>query len=125
MTFTHDGQTWKYREGQEFCYECGERFQPDSGQPTPECPDLVTVTCPNGCRGSWADSVEDIRYAVVYNRGENTTKIERVNMNDIFDSNNPDGWTFQDLGGSHGHCDLGMIFKKKVDAVEYASELKR
>jgi hypothetical protein len=55
-----DMKTLRYREGQEFCCNCGERFMPDYPVETYGYGEEVITTCPNAeCnRGSWA-VVED------------------------------------------------------------------
>lgn len=54
--FEYQGQTYEYREGQEFCFECGARFQP-VGEPGRD--GSVSVVCPDWHRGSWAERVDD------------------------------------------------------------------
>ncbi len=55
-----------FKEGQVDCSECGEQFTPDS-MPTKDHP-MVSVTCPNGCRGSWASLIEDAEFCVPIER---------------------------------------------------------
>jgi hypothetical protein len=49
-----------YKDGQEFCSECGERFLPDHPVESYRIEEEVAVTCPNAeCnRGSWAEVVD-------------------------------------------------------------------
>ncbi len=46
----------EYKEGQQFCYDCGQEFVPE-GEPAED--GTIVVTCPNPeCnRGSWAKVV--------------------------------------------------------------------
>lgn len=55
-----DMKTLLYIEGQEFCYNCGERFMPDYPVETYQYGDEPAVTCPNPeCnRGSWAEVID-------------------------------------------------------------------
>jgi hypothetical protein len=55
-------KTLQYRDGQEFCYNCGSKFVPDQPIETYRIGDDVVVTCPHPeCnRGSWAE-ISDTR----------------------------------------------------------------
>jgi len=64
-----------------------------------------------------------IKYAVVYNRGANTAEITTVNMNDIFTSNNNNGWTFQSLGGPHDYCGNELLFDDLETAKQEMNKL--
>jgi len=51
------------KEGQSHCFECGDTFVLDA-IPTTETPE-VSITCPSGCRGSWASLNETPEYTVL------------------------------------------------------------
>jgi hypothetical protein len=53
-------KTLHYREGQEFCCNCGEKFMPDYPVETYGYGEEIIITCPNAeCnRGSWAEVVD-------------------------------------------------------------------
>lgn len=64
--FNYKGRVYEYTEGQESCYNCGMTFVPE-GSPS-DVEGHVVVTCPNGCRGSWATLLGHV--IVVRNTGE-------------------------------------------------------
>lgn len=44
-----------------------------------------------------------IKYAVVCNIGEHSGYVTKVELDDIWTGENPEGWTEQQLSGPHGH----------------------
>jgi|APSaa5957512622_1039677.scaffolds.fasta_scaffold277716_2 hypothetical protein len=51
-----------FKEDQVTCFDCGEQFLPDK-VPTKSHP-ITSVTCPNGCKGSWASINPDTEYRI-------------------------------------------------------------
>lgn len=59
-------------------------------------PDLCGCTVHN-----WAEKDSSVGFVAVFDRGANEGYVEEVHLPGIFSINNPDGWSWQSLGGPH------------------------
>lgn len=72
--------------------------------------------------------MSDFKYFVIVNRAEHSGYVAKVDMDKIWNNQNPDGWTYQDLTGPYGQvweeCDTSSEADKvlgdylKCDAAE-------
>ena len=62
-------------------------------------------------------------YAVYWNVGAAEGGVEVVDLDKGWSGDNPNGWTYQHIGGVHDHCDASMITESRQEAQDLLGEL--